>query len=182
MRLFVGIEFPEKSLAALEAVQAKLRGNSQRGRFKRRENFHITLKFLGEVPAADVPLLGPQLAAAASAGGPFAIGLGRLGQFGGGVPVRTVWVDVAGDTAALAALQGRVEQALAGCGFPPEQRAWRPHITLAQDVVPLPGAPPWGAYKVDGALFTVREFALILSEEVDRRRVYTPIEQFTLPG
>ncbi len=39
MRLFVGIEFPENIIAALETVQAKLRGNSQRGRFKRRENF-----------------------------------------------------------------------------------------------------------------------------------------------
>ena len=182
MRLFVGIELPEEAIAALAAVQAELRGNSRRGRFKRRENFHITLKFLGEVPAADVPLLGPPLAAGAAAGGTFAIGLGKLGQFGGGVPVRTVWVDVAGETEALAALQGRVEQGLAGCGFPREQRAWRPHITLAQDVVLLPGAPLWGAYRVDGKPFTVREFALILSEEVDRRRVYTPIERFALPG
>ncbi len=129
-----------------------------------------------------MPLLGPPLAAAATAVGPFAAGLGRLGQFGGGVPVRTVWVDVGGETAALQALQGRVEQALAGCGFPPEQRAWRPHITLAQDVVPLPGAPPWSAYQVGRTTFKVREFALILSEEIDRRRVYTPIERFTLQG
>jgi 2'-5' RNA ligase len=182
MRLFVGIELPEKIIAALEAVQAELRGRSQRGRFKRRENFHVTLKFLGEVPAADVPLLVPPLTAAAAAGGSFAISLGRLGQFGGGVPVRTVWVDVAGETAALAALQGRVEQELAGHGFPREQRAWRPHITLAQDVVLQPGAPPWGAYRIDRATFTVREFALILSEEIDRRRVYTPIRRFPLPG
>lgn len=182
MRLFVGIEFPEKVVAALEAIQAVLCGNCQRGRFKRRENFHLTLKFLGEVPADDVPRLGPPLAAVAADARPFAIGLGRLGQFGGGVPVRTVWADVGGATEMLQALQGRVEQALAGCGFPPEQRAWRPHITLAQDVVPLPGAPPWSAYQVDRTPFTVREFALILSEEIDRRRVYTPIERFTLQG
>ncbi|MDT8901925.1 RNA 2',3'-cyclic phosphodiesterase [Anaeroselena agilis] len=182
MRLFVGIEFPEEIVVALEAVQAELRGNCRRGRFKRRENFHITLKFLGEVPAADVPLFGPALAAAASSVGPFNVALGRLGQFGGGVPIRTVWVDAGGDTAALQALQGRVEREMAGCGFPPEQRAWRPHITLAQDVVPLPGAPPWSAYRVDREPFTVREFALMLSEEVDRRRVYTPIQRFPLQG
>ncbi len=97
MRLFIGIEFPEKIVVALAAVQAELRGYSQRGRFKRRENFHLTLKFLGEVPSGGVPLLTPPLAAIAAANGPFAIGLGRLGQFGSGSPIRTVWADVAGD-------------------------------------------------------------------------------------
>ncbi len=182
MRLFVGIEFPEKIVAALAAVQAELRGHSQRGRFKRRENFHLTLKFLGEVPAADVPLLTPPLAAVAAAAAPFVIGLGRVGQFGSGSPVRTVWADVAGDLERLQSLQGKVEQALVPAGFPAERRPWRPHVTLAQDLVLAPGAPPWGVYKADVTRFTVQEYALILSEEIDRRRVYTPIARFPLRG
>ncbi len=182
MRLFVGIEFPERIVAALEAVQAELRGHSQRGRFKRRENFHLTLKFLGEVPAADVALLTPPLTAIAAAEAPFALGLGRLGQFGSGSPIRTVWAAVAGDLERLQRLQGKVEQALAPFGFPAEGRPWRPHVTLAQDVALAPGAPPWSAYSVDGTPFTVRECALILSEERDRRRVYTPLARFSLKG
>lgn len=182
MRLFIGIEFPERVIAALTAVQGELRANSQRGRFKRRENFHLTLKFLGEVPAADVPLLTAPLATVAAAVSPFAIGLGRVGQFGSGSPVRTVWVDASGDLERLQDLQGRVEQALAPLGFPAERRPWRPHITLAQDVVPAPAAPPWSAYRVDKKPFTVTEYALILSEESDRRRVYTPIARFPLRG
>jgi 2'-5' RNA ligase len=182
MRLFIGIEFPEKTVAVLAAVQAELRGHSQRGRFKRRENFHLTLKFLGEVPSSDVPLLAPPLAAVAAAEAPFAIRLGRLGQFGAGSPIRTVWADVAGDLGRLQSLQGKVEQALVPAGFPAERRPWRPHVTLAQDVALAPGAPPWSAYRVDGTRFTVREYALILSEEIDRRRVYTPIARFPLKG
>jgi 2'-5' RNA ligase len=180
MRLFVGIEFPEKVIAALSAVQAELRANSQRGRFKRRENFHLTLKFLGEVPAADVALLTAPLAAVATAVGPFVLRLGRVGRFGSGSPVRTVWVDVAGDRARLRDLQGRVEQVLGSLGFPAERRPWRPHVTIAQDVVPVPAAPPWSVYEVDDSPFTVAEYALILSEEIDRRRVYTPIARFPL--
>lgn len=182
MRLFVGIEFPENIIAALEKVQAGLRGHSERGRFKRRENFHLTLKFLGEVPAAESGRLTAPLAAVAAAARPFSLALGRLGQFGTGSPVRTVWVDVAGDLGPLAALQRAVEQSLVPLGFPAEGRPWRPHITLAQDVTLAAGAPPWGTYAVDRTPFAVSEFALILSEERDRRRVYTPIKRFALPG
>ena len=182
MRLFIGIEFPERVIAALAAAQSELRGNSVRGRFKRRENFHLTLKFLGEVPSADVALLTAPLTAVAAAAGPFAIGLGKVGQFGSGSPVRTVWVDAAGDLGRLQDLQGRVEQALVPLGFPAERRPWRPHVTLAQDVVPVPAAPPWSAYQVDDRPFTVTEYALILSEEIDHRRLYTPIARFPLQG
>lgn len=127
-------------------------------------------------------MLTPPLAAVAQAVSPFAIGPGKVGQFGSGSPIRTVWADVAGDLASLQELQGRVEQAVAPLGFPAERRPWRPHVTLAQDVVPAPAAPPWSAYKVDKKPFTVTEYALILSEESDRRRVYTPIARFPLPG
>jgi 2''-5'' RNA ligase len=182
MRLFIGIEFPEPVIAALSAAQAQLRADCERGRFKRWENFHLTLKFLGEVPAAGVPRLIPPLAAVAAGIGPFSVGLGRLGRFGAGVPVRTVWADVAGDLERLAALQRRVETALVPCGFPAERRPWRPHITLAQDVVPAAAAPSWSAYRLDRTPFVVNEYALILSEARDRRRVYTPLERFSLKG
>lgn len=92
MRLFVGIEFPANIIEALVAVQGELRGNCERGRFKRRENFHLTLKFLGEVAAGDAPLLAGPLAAVAAGCGPFRLQLGRLGQFGGGGAVRVVWM------------------------------------------------------------------------------------------
>jgi 2'-5' RNA ligase len=180
MRLFVGIEFPAKIIDALAAVQGELRAHCERGRFKRRENFHLTLKFLGEVAAGDLSLLTGPLAKVAAGFDPFRLQLGRLGQFGGGGAIRVAWVDVAGDTEPLKSLQGQVEEVLATLGFQLENRPWRPHITLAQDVVLAAGAPSWAAYKIDRTAFSVAEFAVILSEEIDRRRVYTPIHRFPL--
>jgi 2'-5' RNA ligase len=89
-------------------------------------------------------------------------------------------VDVGGDTAQIFALQAAVEAILAGAGFPRENRPWRPHITLAQDVILKPGAPSWHTYNMAAGSFAVEEFALVLSEERDRRRVYTPINRFIL--
>ena len=179
MRLFIGIEFPPTVAAALAKCQNDLRQRAERGRFKRQENFHLTLQFLGEVPADEAERISQTLKGVGG-GGPLTLQLGQLGQFGHGSPIRVVWVDVAGDTERLKTLQEKVQQELANIGFPPERRPWRPHITLAQDVAFTGGTPAWNEFPVDPAPFTVTEFDLILSEEIERRRVYTPIHRFPL--
>ncbi|HMM20225.1 MAG TPA: RNA 2',3'-cyclic phosphodiesterase [Selenomonadales bacterium] len=179
MRLFVGIEFPPAAEAALAKCQDDLRRRAERGRFKSRENFHLTLQFLGEVPEDGIARLRQALKEAAG-GGPFTLRLGRLGQFGQDNPVRVVWVDVGGDAERLQALQARVRQVLAGAGFPAERRRWQPHITLAQDVLFAGKTPAWSEIPVDPVPFAVTEFTLLLSEERERRRVYTPLYRFSL--
>lgn len=180
MRLFVGIEFPATVLDALSDCQNRLRGSAKRGRFKRRDNFHLTLKFLGEVPADESKRLIAPLAGIAQAVQPFCLSLGHMGQFGSGSSIRVVWVDVAGETDCLSRLQAQIEQALAEVGFRPEARRWQPHITLAQDVEFSGAIPAWAEFSIDNTAFEVSEFALILSEEQERRRVYTPIHRFVL--
>lgn len=180
MRLFVGVEFPGPVLAALTQCQDVLRGYTQKGRFKHPDNFHITLKFLGEVPDGDIGKLAERLESVADGLTLFTLSLGRLGQFGGHSPIRVVWLDVAGEVKKLHSLQAQVERAMGQVGFSPEDPPWRPHITLAQDVVMAAGAPAWNGIAVPPASLIVDEFALILSEERDRRRVYTPIRRFVL--
>lgn len=179
MRLFVAIEFPEEIINSLTAVQQKIRGNVERGRFKRSENFHLTLKFLGETPAAAVDRLGEQLRLAGKGKGEFSLRLGELGVFGARPPIRVIWQGLSGDTDRLDALQQSVETACCKAGFARDKRPYSPHITLAQEVTPLPGKsylPP----DPPAPEFTVREFALVLSEEKDRKRLYTPLRIFSL--
>lgn len=178
MRLFVGIEFPTRILEGLALCQEAVRAKAAKGRFKRRENFHLTLKFLGEVATDRLPELQKVLGAIREPR--FSLHLGHLGQFGGGNPVRVVWVDVAGDMAQMIRLQQRVEAGLGPIGFAAESRPWRPHITLAQDVVFAGEKPDWNKVAVPQDLFVAEEFALILSEEVERRREYTPIQRIPL--
>lgn len=179
MRLFVAIEFPDAVLNALMAVQQSIRANVERGRFKRRDNFHLTLKFLGEAPTEAVDRITEQLMLAAQGQREFNLRLGELGIFGGRPPIRVVWQGLSGDLDQLHNLQQAVEQACFRAGFAKDKRPYSPHITLAQDVIPyagksyLPGAPP-------DQQFTVRDFALVLSEERDRKRIYTPLRHFSL--
>jgi 2'-5' RNA ligase len=91
-------------------------------------NLHLTLLFLGEVPA---PLLAEaHLAFSTLRAAPFAIELAGLGLFGGDRP-RSVHVAVRPEPR-LDRLQARIETAARRAGLSPEARRFVPHVTLGR--------------------------------------------------
>ncbi len=135
LRLFVACELPDDVRQALGRVQDDLRsalsGGTIRLRWVRPESVHITLKFLGEVEETRVAEITSALAAAVE---PFELRLSSsagLGGFGG-ARLRVVWLGLEGDVEALAALAGRVEQALTPLGFAAERRPFAAHLTIAR--------------------------------------------------
>lgn len=138
LRLFVALELPEEWTQALARMQADLRARGlARLRWVRPEGIHLTLKFLGEVPAPRLAGIDAALRGAVARAPDFALRLGAPGTFGRGSP-RVLWVGIEGDLDRLAALQRRVEAVLAPLGFPPEGRPFAPHLTLAR----VPEAAP----------------------------------------
>ena len=133
LRLFVACELSEEIRAALARLQADLRRHRLDNlRWVRPQGIHLTLKFLGETPAQKVAAIEAALAAASTGVGPFALSLGEVGTFGDRRGPRVIWVDVSGELETLAGLQKRVETAMGGLGFTPEQRPFSPHLTLAR--------------------------------------------------
>lgn len=134
LRLFVAIELPDGVRAALERTAEALRraGIDREVRWVRPEGIHVTLKFLGPTPQPRLPEIERALSAAFAGARGLRLQPGELGSFGGRRNLRVVWVGVGGDTAALSALAGRVEAALAPLGFPTEQRPFAAHLTLAR--------------------------------------------------
>jgi 2'-5' RNA ligase len=134
LRLFVAIELPGSVLSALTQLQHQLQRDPALAnlRWVRPEGIHLTLKFLGETPAERQRAIEAAIANAASAQEPFELGLGRLGSFGSKQAPRVLWVDLTGDTQRLAQVQTHVEAELANAGFPPENRRFSPHLTLAR--------------------------------------------------
>ena len=133
IRLFVACELSGEVRAALAHVQGELKGYGLQGlRWVRPEGIHLTLKFLGETPPDKVLAIQEALATACQGIAPFVISLGEVGTFGNRRGPRVIWVDVAGEREALAHLQERVEGGLERLGFPREQRAFSPHLTLAR--------------------------------------------------
>jgi len=171
LRLYVACELPSEMKESLARIQDALRAQgAPEVRWVRPEGIHLTLKFLGEVSQEKVPALCGALAPIVEGIPPLRLSLGELGTFGGRRGVRVLWVGIEGDLKHLARLLGRVESVLEPLGFPPEGRAFSPHLTLARvpdnvssgerrrlkelvASVRVPGAPP----------VTIREVSLMRS-------------------
>jgi len=187
LRLFVAIELPQAVLDTLRRLQSELRARGlEQLRWVRPDGIHLTLKFLGETPAARVPAIAQALEQAAEGVPPHELSLGALGAFGSRHNPRVLWVDLAGDLEPLRRLQERIEKSLAQIGFPKEARPFSAHLTLAR-------VPPETARGLAGRLaeavqglqappgrVPVREVSLMRSQLGPGRAVYTCLHSVPL--
>lgn len=97
-------------------------------RWNRVEDWHITLAFLGELPAETVPLLRPPLAELAADHAATLSGPARQRNFDD----RVLWSGIDGDLDELHMLAADVRTAVKSCGVAFEERPLRPHLTLAR--------------------------------------------------
>ncbi len=134
VRAFVAIELDGEMLQALDGLQARLRRAPQarNGRWVSPAGIHLTLQFLGDVPAARIAELQAALERACAGIAPFEIALSGLGCFPNLQRPRVLWVGVEEATGTLQRLQLAVERELSRLGFQPEGRAFTPHLTLAR--------------------------------------------------
>ena len=133
LRLFVACELPDEDREALAAVQHLLQEQGAEGlRWARPEGIHLTLKFLGQVPARRLEAIERALTRALREPFSLSVRLARLGSFGGSTGLRVVWLGLEGEIEALSGLAARVEAALEPLGFPRERRPFAAHLTLAR--------------------------------------------------
>ena len=124
-RLFTGIEVPYDVGLALSLKRGGLFG----ARWIDAENYHITLRFIGDVDhhiASDVTDMLDRLVGS----DPFSVKLDHLDSFGGNTP-RGLYAGVE-NNAALVRLQAAHERVLQRCGLAPEGRKFVPHVALAR--------------------------------------------------
>ena len=92
------------------------------------ENYHLTLRFIGDVDGATARDFESALGEIVAA--PFELEVTGLGSFGGGKP-RAIFAGI-GRSQGLDALQRANERAAREAGLPPEGRNYKPHVTLAR--------------------------------------------------
>ena len=133
VRIFVAVGISEEArqqlIGAVESIRREIPDGIQ---WANPSGMHLTLKFLGNIPSAEVRPLLKCLESVSAAHRPFALELAGLGMFPNRRAPRVLWAGTGGDGDALSALQQASEDAINGLGYPPEQRPFRPHITLGR--------------------------------------------------
>jgi len=138
VRTFVAVELPAEVRAWLAETEAGLSARAARAglgrgvRWVKPSGIHLTLKFLGGTSPRLLPEIERRLAVALAGQRRFSLETSKLGVFPGLRAPRVLWVGLAGGVGELAAVQQRVEEAIAPLGFPTEARAFSPHLTLAR--------------------------------------------------
>lgn len=123
-RLFTGIEIP----AAIGQQLSMLRGGLPGARWIDVENYHITLRFLGDIDDATAHEAASALSGIRRPA--FDLRFTGLISFGGRKP-RAVVAETS-TPQALMDLQAEQERLMQRIGLPPEGRKYMPHVTLAR--------------------------------------------------
>jgi 2'-5' RNA ligase len=169
-RLFVGVPLSPAAASEIEAIVEGVRAiplatGARDVRWVRLDGLHLTLRFLGPTLPDRVEATTDAVARAAeNAGGPFEIELAGAGSFPPGRRPRTLWIGLSAGIERLGGLARGTQEALQEAGWPPEERPFRPHLTVARsDGVPA------------GALVADR-----LSDAMRGRRILCTIDRLGL--
>jgi 2'-5' RNA ligase len=133
-RVFCAVELPTEVRARLEEHVRRLRRDvpDVAASWSRVENIHLTLKFFGNVEVQRIEKISAAAERAVEHFSTFKIGVGGTGVFPRPSRPQVLWIGVVDPSGQLSALQEKFEDEGAAEGFPKEDRAYKPHLTIAR--------------------------------------------------
>jgi 2'-5' RNA ligase len=161
MRLFVALELPDDIKDTFAALKVD-------GRRTKRDQFHLTLRFIGDgIETSQFNAIKKALAEISAA--PFEVQFRGVGQFppvGNGQrpkAARVLWAGIAPNLA-LTALAKQIEAAVVKAGCAPEDRPFSAHMTLARLDPPKDASKFLESYPAfESRVMPVNEFILFSS-------------------
>ena len=123
-RLFTALEIPRNAAMSLSLLRGGLPG----ARWIDVENYHITLRFIGDVDNRTADEIVDRLDRIDRP--EFSLSLSGTGSFGSKKP-HSVFAGVS-PSEEMFALQGEIERICQRIGLPPDPRKFTPHVTLAR--------------------------------------------------
>lgn len=130
MRAFIAVELDRQVIDKIAAVTDQLKSALAGIRWVAKTNFHLTLKFLGNIGDAQVDPIDEALQGQFRLFPRFTINAKGLGVFPERGRPKILWVGLTGNE--LAGLAAKVQSSLLPLGFAPEQRSFTPHLTIGR--------------------------------------------------
>ncbi|MBQ2879337.1 MAG: RNA 2',3'-cyclic phosphodiesterase [Anaerotignum sp.] len=181
MRTFIAIELEDEVKDHLAEAQAKAQELCRRGNYTPRENFHLTLHFLGEVEEDDLEYLQDAMYETARRNRPFTLTLDKIGFFPRGNK-GIMWAGLERSTH-LQRLFSTLEKSLEQQGFARERKGLSPHITLGREVEPHRSfMDVQKSVRVEPMKIAVRSISLMESVRKGPKLVYVSLFRQNLIG
>jgi 2'-5' RNA ligase len=143
VRIFIAIELPAELKKEITFVQQRLRPHFSRARVSwvKPDNIHLTLRFVGDVLSARIGEL-IRSCEEAKLKPAFGLHLHSIGFFPNARKPKVMWCGYE-NSEELNAVQRLVEDAVVKLRFPPEEKAFVPHLTMARikEIGSKPAAP-----------------------------------------
>lgn len=146
-RLFVGVPLAEAARGEIEAWLRRALPEGVPGRAVPAANWHLTLRFLGATRVDQLATVREHLRRAAL-GPAFSVRFGGLGAFSRPRSARVMWIGITEGAERLRELAAIAEDAARAAGFAPEEKGFKPHLTISRIQPPrdvtraLQSAPP----------------------------------------
>ena len=133
-RTFIAIELPVNVREEITRHIARLREQipDARASWVGKENLHLTLKFLGDVPVEKIQSVSAATAKAAALVHPFELTVNGCGAFPPQGQPKVLWIGIDDASRSLDRLHHELEEQCAFAGFPREVRPFHPHLTIAR--------------------------------------------------
>lgn len=178
IRCFVAVEIPEPIQALLTPVQTHLQPQIRKASWTKTGNFHLTLKFLGDVHPEAIHEVSETLQRVTDTYSPFSIAFGGIGAFPNLARPRVIWMGVKQGASTVSRLAKTVNLELKHLGFSTDNR-FHPHLTLARlrtatNLEPLKNILRKYDTIVGGSM-RVNEIALMQSQLHPNGAIYTPL-------
>jgi len=178
MRIFLGLpisaELERIILAQISPWKSRFQSKLS---WTKSGNFHLTLKFLGEVPAPRVASIKTKLSQLKFE--PFALQVNKANFFYSQGKIRVIYLELQDQTNHLLDLYQNVEEMCSALGFAPEKRKYKPHLTLAR-VKFFQSNDPWAQFKqtlseINWPRCLISQLILWESQLTPKGPIYTPL-------
>ena len=182
VRCFVAVEIPEAIQRLLPPIQEALRPKMGKASWTKPGNFHLTLKFLGDIHHEAIGEVSQAVQAVAETQVPFSMEIGGIGAFPNLIRPRVVWVGVKRGASAVAQLAEAVDLQLVQLGYPSSfsrNEQFHAHLTLARLRSRINLKPFTTLFRkydtIDSATLTVNEITLMRSQLHPKGAIYSPL-------
>ncbi len=132
VRAFIAIEIPAARQQQIAAACTPLHALPDRITWVKPQNLHLSLRFLGEIDIGRLPKLKLAISKVTGDLAPFPIDFTDLGSFPDKKRPRVIWLGLNDSTARLSKLKQELDSELRACGFAPDKRVFKPHLTLGR--------------------------------------------------